>query len=395
LAVAQAEHGSRYWPEAVHDFDFVPLGLVGFADPLRAGVAEAVGECRAAGMRVMMITGDYPATALNIGRQAGLAPTEPLTGPQIAAIGEQALARRLAHTDICARIAPEQKLRIVRALQRAGEIVAMTGDGVNDAPALQAAHVGIAMGRRGTDVAREAADLVLTDDHFASIVRAVRAGRHVYANMRKAMVYIVAVHVPTAGLALLPVMLGWPVVLDPVHIVFIELVIAPACALAFENEPEDADLMQLPPRPRDTPLLDRRTLLPALTQGLIVLAAATAAYAWALSDLEPAEARAIAFTILVTANAGLIFGNRSPSLTVFESLRLPNVVAWLVVGTALAALAAALYLPPLAELFRFAAPGPRDMLVAVLTGFGSALPFDLIKLARRQVRDAVAASASS
>ncbi|MFC5478429.1 cation-translocating P-type ATPase [Massilia suwonensis] len=395
LAVAQAAHDNPCWPDAVHDFDFVPLGLVGFADPLRAGVAEAVGECRAAGMRVMMITGDYPATALNIGQQAGLAGAEPLTGTQIAAIGEEALAQRLAHTDICARIAPDQKLRIVRALQRAGEIVGMTGDGVNDAPALQAAHVGIAMGRRGTDVAREAADLVLTDDHFASIVRAVRLGRHIYTNMRKAMVYIVAVHVPTAGLALLPVMLGWPVVLYPVHIVFLELVIDPACALAFENEAEEPGLMRRPPRRRDAPLIDRRTLVLALAQGLVVLATVLAAYAWALGELPAAQARAFAFAALVSANVGLIFGNRSQLLTVFESMRLPNRIAWVVAGAALAALAAVLYIEPLAGLFRFAAPTPHHALAAVIIGVLAVLPFDLIKLAQRHGRGTARAKTSS
>jgi Ca2+-transporting ATPase len=395
LAVAQAEHDAGRWPDAVHDFDFVPLGLVGFADPLRDGVREAVGECRAAGMRVMMITGDYPATALNIGRQAGLGGAEPLTGTQIAASDDTALERSLVHTDICARVAPEQKLRIVRALQRAGGIVSMTGDGVNDAPALQAAHVGIAMGRRGTDVAREAADLVLTDDHFASIVRAVRLGRHIYANMRKAMVYIVAVHVPTAGLALLPVMLGWPIVLDPIHIVFLELVIDPACALAFENEAEEPDLMRRPPRPRDAPLIDRGTLVLALAQGLVVLATVVAAYAWALAALAPAQARAFAFAVLVAANVGLIFGNRSQTLTLFEALRRPNRIAWLVAGAALVALTAVLYLQPLAGLFRFAAPAPLQALAAVTLGLGAALPFDLLKLARRRARNAAPASTSS
>jgi Ca2+-transporting ATPase len=392
LAVAQATHDAARWPDAVHDFDFVALGLVGFADPLREGVREAVGECRAAGMRVMMITGDYPATALNIGRQAGLAGSEPLSGAQIGAIDDAALERSLARTDICARVAPEQKLRIVRALQRSGEIVSMTGDGVNDAPALRAAHVGIAMGRRGTDVAREAADLVLTDDHFASIVRAVRLGRHIYTNMRKAMVYIVAVHVPTAGLALLPVMLGWPIVLQPIHIVFLELVIAPACALAFENEAEESDLMRRPPRPRDAPLIDRRTLVLALAQGLLVLAIVVAAYAWALLALPPAEARAFAFAVLVSANAGLIFGNRSQGLTLFEAMRLPNRIAWVVAGTALGALAAALYVEPLARLFQFAHPPPLHALAAVGLGLAAALPFDLFKLARRRTRATAPAS---
>jgi len=395
LAVAQAAHAIRAdgrWPDAVHDFDFAPLGLVGFADPLRAGVAEAVGECRAAGMRVIMITGDYPATAREIGRQAGLAGAEPLTGTRIAELDEAGLARGLARTDLCARVAPEQKLRIVRALQRAGEVVGMTGDGVNDAPALQAAHVGIAMGRRGTDVAREAADLVLTDDHFASIVRAVRLGRHIYANMRKAMVYIVAVHVPTAGLALLPMMLGWPLVLYPVHIVFLELVIDPACALAFENEEEEAGLMRRPPRRRDAPLIDRGTLALALAQGLAALAVVVCAYAWALAALPAPQARAFAFAALVAANVGLIFGNRSQQLTVFASLRLPNRIAWLVAGAALAALVAVLYLEPLAALFRFAAPSPLHALAAVLLGLCAVLPFDLLKVARRHARAAAPGS---
>lgn len=383
LAVAQARHDNLDWPAASHDFAFVPLGLVGFADPLRAGVTEAVQQCHGAGMRVMMITGDYPTTALNIARQAGLAGRQVLTGAQIDHSDAVELARRLVDTDVCARIAPEQKLRIVRALQDDGEIVSMTGDGVNDAPALQAAHVGIAMGKRGTDVAREAADLVLTDDHFASIVRAVRLGRHIYANMQKAMVYIVAVHVPTAGIALLPVMLGWPIVLHPIHIVFLELVIDPACALAFENEAEERDIMRRPPRARSVPLLDRRALAVAFGQGLAVFAVVLAAYGWALAALPPLQARVFAFATLVAANVGLIFANRSQSLTVLESLRQPNRIAWIVGTAALCALGATLYVGPLAGVFLFEAPALHHVVLALGLGLASVLPFDLIKLARR------------
>lgn len=383
LAVGQARHAGAGWPDAPHDFDFTPLGLVGFADPLRDGVRAAVAQCHDAGMRVMMITGDYPATALSIARQAGLPGREALTGAQIAASDEDTLSQRLAHADVCARIGPEQKLRIVRALQRDEQIVSMTGDGVNDAPALQAAHVGIAMGKRGTDVARETADLVLTDDHFASIVHAVRLGRQIYTNMRKAMVYIVAVHVPTAGMALLPVMFGWPILLHPIHIVFLELVIDPACALAFENEAEERDIMRRPPRARNAPLLDRKAIAVALGQGLAVLAASVLAYGWALGAMPPPQARAFAFTVLVVANVGLIFTNRAHTLTVFEALRQPNRIAWVVGGGALCALAAALAIGPLARVFLFEAPGFPALAAAAGLGLGSVLLFDLFKLLRR------------
>jgi Ca2+-transporting ATPase len=392
LGVARARHDGAGWPARAHDFDFVPVGLVGFADPLRPGIKAAVAECAAAGIRVMMITGDYPATALNIARQAGLPGRAPLTGQAIAAMDAGELARRLPEVDVCARIAPEQKLRIVQSLQAGGAIVSMTGDGVNDAPALRAAHVGIAMGKRGTDVARETADLVLTDDHFASIVHAMRLGRHIFSNMRKAMVYIVSVHVPTAGMALLPVMLGWPVILYPIHIVFIELVIDPACALAFENEAEEADIMRRPPRRHDAPLLAGAMLVLGLLQGVVVLVIAAGSYAWALGALPLAQARAFAFSVLVVANIALIFANRSSTLTVVESMRQPNRIAWAVAGAAAAALAAALYLPVLREIFLFAPPLPVHMLLAAGLGASSVLWFDLLKLLRRRAGPARAST---
>ena len=240
-------------------FAFQFLGLVGFADPLRESVPDAIRECRSAGIRVIMITGDYPATASAIaapgrhrtwrgvfGRCACGSSTTPRS--------RDACARRA----VFARIAPDQKLRIVNALKANGEIVAMTGDGVNDAPALKAAHIGIAMGGRGTDVAREAASIVLLDDDFGSIVRAVRLGRRIYDNLRKAMGYILAIHVPIAGLALLPVLLGWPLVLTPMLIALLELIIDPACSVVLEAEVEESDVMRRPPRRPDSALLSRR-----------------------------------------------------------------------------------------------------------------------------------------
>ncbi|HEY4956922.1 MAG TPA: HAD-IC family P-type ATPase, partial [Caldimonas sp.] len=261
LAVAKGRFEGKDWPAAEHDFDFEFVGLLGLSDPLRQKVPAAIAECRAAGIRVVMITGDYPATARAIAHQAGLAEGagELLSGDEMVTLSDEALRERMATVSVCARIAPEQKLRIVQALKARGDIVAMTGDGVNDAPALRAAHVGIAMGGRGTDVAREAASLVLLQDDFAAIVRAVRLGRRIFDNLRKSMSYILAVHVPIAGMALLPVLLGWPALLYPMHIAFLELIIDPACSLAFENEPPESDVMQRPPRDAEAPLFGGAT----------------------------------------------------------------------------------------------------------------------------------------
>ncbi|MDD2920205.1 HAD-IC family P-type ATPase, partial [Rhodoferax sp.] len=274
LAVARARFAGQDWPAIEHDFDFEFIGLLGLADPLRAGIPQAVAEARSAGIRVVMITGDYPATALAIARQAGLelAAEDLLTGDALDDLTDAELQQLMRKVRICARIAPAQKLRIVQALKAAGEVVAMTGDGVNDAPALKAAHVGVAMGGRGTDVAREAASIVLLDDNFASIVGAVRLGRRIFDNLRKSMSYILAVHVPIAGMALLPVLLGWPTVLFPLHIAFLELVIDPACSMVFENEPAESDVMQHPPRNVQQPLFGGMTLGLALLQGLGALA---------------------------------------------------------------------------------------------------------------------------
>ena len=281
-----------------------------------------------------MITGDYPVTARAIARQAGL-----LSGDEMALLTDAALTERMATVSVCARIAPEQKLRIVQALKARGDIVAMTGDGVNDAPALRAAHVGVAMGGRGTDVARESAALVLLDDDFAAIVRAVRLGRRIFDNLRKAMSYILAVHVPIAGVALLPVLLGWPAALYPTHLALLQLIIDPACSIAFENEPAEDELMQRPPRDTAAPLFGGTTLWLALLQGLGALGLVMAAFAWASHRLPEPQARALAFTTLVLANLALILSNRSATRPLWASLRTPNHTLWAVLGLGMAPVA--------------------------------------------------------
>jgi Ca2+-transporting ATPase len=303
-------------PETPEGFDFQYLGLVGLADPVRPEVPAAVAECQAAGIRVVMITGDYPATARAIGVSAGLAGNAEqlrlLSGPELAALDENALAAQVRAIDIFARILPEQKLRIVLALQRVGEVVAMTGDGVNDAPALKAADIGIAMGGRGTDVAREAAGIVLLDDNFGSIVGAVRLGRRIYGNLQKAMGFIVAVHIPIAGLAILPLATGLPLLLGPLHIAFLEMVIDPVCSLAFEVESGDADAMQRPPRARGSRLFSRQQVLRAALQGLLALGLLVGlTLTLHRQGVSAGTLRTMAFFALVASISALILANRT------------------------------------------------------------------------------------
>ena len=334
------------------------LGLVALADPLRAEVPAAVRACREAGVRVLMITGDHPTTAAAIARAAGLADAgQVLTGPEIAGLSELALAQRVKRVGVIARAVPEQKLRIVSALQAQGDTVAMTGDGVNDAPALRAADIGIAMGGRGTDVAREAAAIVLTDDHFASIAQAIRLGRRIFDNLRKATIYIIAVHVEIVGAALLPIAANWPLLLLPVHIAFLELVIDPACSVAFEAEPEEPDTMRRPPRPRDEGLFERATVLSGLLQGGVALAGVLAVYLGARrAGLADEAVRALAFSTVVLANLALIVANRSSARSLAATLRTPNRPFWWVLAGAVVALAATIAVPPIRGLFAFALP---------------------------------------
>jgi Ca2+-transporting ATPase len=381
LGVAKAYFREGELPGGQHDFPFEFIGLVGLADPVRPEVPAAIRECDDADIRVVMVTGDYPGTARNIAREAGLLSSdEVVTGAELERMDREDLERQVERTNIFARVMPEQKLTLVNALKANREIVAMTGDGVNDAPALKSAHIGIAMGGRGTDVAREASSLVLLDDDFSSIVKAVRMGRRIFDNLTKAMAYILAIHVPIAGLSLIPVLLRWPLVLLPVHIVFMELVIDPACSIVFEAEAEEKDIMKRPPRAVDEPIFGGRTVLLSMLQGLSVLAVALAVFAVArsLGNGED-EARALTFTTLVAANLALIFTNRSWSRTIVHTLRTPNRALWWTVAGTVAFLALALYVPFLQRFFRFATLHPTDVAVCLAAGAASILWFELVK----------------
>ena len=385
LAVARGVFAGSEWPATPRALDFEFLGLIGLADPLRPAVPAAVQECRSAGIRVVMVTGDYPTTARVIAREAGLDAGQVTTGDEIEAMSDAELAERVRSVTVFARIMPEQKLRIVNALKGNGEIVAMTGDGVNDAPSLKAAHIGIAMGGRGTDVAREAAAIVLLDDDFGSIVRTIRLGRRIYDNLRKAMGYILAVHVPIAGLSLLPLLLGWPIIFTPVHIAFLEMVIDPVCSIVFEAETDEQDVMARKPHNSRIPLFSGPLAGWSVFQGALVLVLVGAIYVLALrSGMPENEVRALTFVSLVFTNGGLILANRSFSASVIGALRRPNAALWWAIGATAALMAVVLAWPPAGRLFHFGPLHLDDLAICGGAGIATLLVLDLFKLMWRR-----------
>ena len=383
LGVAKDVESLSELPDIQHDFNFEFVGLIGLSDPIRENVPQAVTECYQAGIRVIMITGDYPATAMNIGSDIGLKNCEEvITGPQLEELSEAELAEKIKTVNIFARVVPEQKLKIVNALKRNNEIVAMTGDGVNDAPALKAANIGIAMGEKGTDVAREASSLVLMDDNFASIVGAVRMGRRISDNLQKALGYIFAIHVPIAGLSLIPVFFAdLPLILWPVHIVFLELIIDPACSIVFEAEKEELNVMSRPPKPYDEPFFGIKKILLSCTQGLGILIIVFAVYLYGLNNgYSEREVRALAFTTLIASNIAVILSNRSWSRNIFQILATSNSTVKWVAGGAAFFLVLILNIPFLLNLFQFDKISFTEAIICVCAGFLSILWFEIYKV---------------
>jgi Ca2+-transporting ATPase len=340
LAVASAGLPPATPSESALDLPLELAGLIGFVDPLRDGIPEAVSECRSAGIRVVMITGDHPATARAIARQAGIDHGTVMTGTELAGLDEQSLRDHAGEVSVFARITPQQKLRIVEALKARGDVVAMTGDGVNDAPALRSAHIGIAMGQRGTDVAREASSLVLLDDDFNSIVRAVRLGRRIYDNIVKAVGYILAIHLPIAGLALLPIAMSRPLVLTPMLIAILELIIDPLCSVVLEAE-RDEHVMKRPPRDPNRALLSPKLLVAGFVHGGLAILTVWSVFLYAIwRGLGPEEVRSMGFLALICSNYALIFANRSFSASPWSAFSRPNPSLWISIGSTAAALTA-------------------------------------------------------
>lgn len=381
LAVAEAELAAgAELPDAADGFNYKFIGLVGFADPLRENVPAAVAECRTAGIRIIMITGDFPSTAQSIASQAGMDFQIVLTGDDMKGLDDEGLQEAVRVTHIFARISPDQKLRIVQALKANGEVVAMTGDGVNDAPSLKAAHIGVAMGLRGTDVAREASSIVLLDDNFASLVHTIALGRRIYDNLRKALVYIVAVHVPIAGLALLPLIFDQPLILTPLLIALMEMVIDPACSVVLEAEQAEKNVMSRPPRNPSSSLLTSSAILWGVTQGGIALAILGAM--WAVSykaGLSETEIRSLIFVSLIVINFSLILINRSFSSSLLKIFKHKNpILAWGALGI-LVLFSIILFVPFAKEVFKLGDIHFHDVLFACLAGIMSMILLEWIK----------------
>lgn len=380
LGVATSMIAGPTWPDTQQELSVQFLGLVGLLDPLRPGVPEAVAECRRAGLQVKMITGDYPVTASAIAGEAGLRRQPVVTGQMLGDLSDAELVAHLRAADVFARIMPDQKLRIVEALRSSGDVVAMTGDGVNDAPSLKAADIGIAMGGRGTDVAREASAIVLLDDDFGSIVKAVRLGRRIYDNLKKAVGFIFAVHIPIAGLAVLPLLFGLPIILSPVHIAFLEMVIDPVCTLVFEAEDEESDIMKRPPRPPESRLFSARLIGWSVTQGLIAFGAVALVLLLAVRGGMPEdELRALVFFTLVVVIIALIFANRSFTSSIRGALGRMKPVMILVLGTVSGTLALSLLWPIARDVFRFGPLHADDLTLTLGVGVAVLVILEILK----------------
>lgn len=380
LGVARARIDSSVCPNAPTDVEFEFLGLVGLADPLRKEVPSAIAECHAAGIKVIMITGDYPATARAIGRQAGLAPGRLMTGEDVDRLNDQQLAEAVRSVITFARVLPAQKLRIVEALRANGEVVGMTGDGVNDAPSLKAADIGIAMGSRGTDVAREAASIVLLDDNFSSIVETIRLGRRIYDNLRKAIGYIIAVHVPIAGLSIIPLLFGMPLVLAPAHIAFMEMIIDPVCSIVFEAESEERDLMNRLPRSAESALIPAELIIWNLLQGgLTFLLVGGVYFVGIWRDMPTDEVRALTFCTLIFANLSLILINRSFSSSLQQALSRKNPALYVVLMVVLPLLFLTVNWEPARSLFRFGAIQVVHLSMSLVAALTMIIVLELLK----------------
>lgn len=374
-------------PNNVESCQLTLLGLIGLSDPPRKGIAADIEHCRKAGIKVVMITGDNGITAGAIAKKVGISNADHyLTGIEIDNMTDEDLMNIVSTVNVFSRVTPEHKMRIVRAFKESGEVVAMTGDGVNDAPALKYADIGIAMGQRGSEVSREAADLILLDDNFSTIVNTIKDGRRIYDNIKKAISYIFIIHIPIALTALVGPMLGIPqmsLFLLPVHVVLLELVIDPTCSVVLERQPSERGIMERPPRNAKESILTKKLLFKSLVQGLVIFIISFTTYFLTLQQdlVNDEKARTMGLVVLIVANLFLVQVNSSDqlvSIQIFAKLIFDKVI-WIILGGTILVLLALIY-SPLNEFFDLAPLTVTQLLICAGLGMISVCWYDLVKL---------------
>lgn len=387
LGVASAIYESDDFPEKQQDFPFDFVGFVVFYDPPKKGIERVFQQIYEAGIKVKMITGDNSNTAGSIAAQAGIKNASAhIEGKELIVLSEEELDKKVQEITLFARMYPEAKLAVVKSLKRQGEVVAMLGDGVNDAPALKAAHIGVAMGHKGTEIAKAAAAVVLIEDDFSKLVLAIAAGRRIYANIKKAIQYIISIHIPIILTVSLPLFLGWvyPQIFTPIHVIFLELIMGPTCSIVYENEPMEKNAMQRKPRPISETFLNWKELMISVVQGLVITAGVLFIYQYTVRQGgDEKTVRSMVFTTLIFANILLSFINRSFYYYIYETITYRNRLIYYITGITLLFMLMMLYVKPVSDFFSMTNLGFTQVLICFLVAGLSTLWMDLYKCWKR------------
>jgi Ca2+-transporting ATPase len=387
LGIGEATFAGNDFPATQQELKFIFKGLVAFYDPPKKNIEQVFNDFYTAGIAVKIITGDNAATTTAIAKQIGFKGYEKsLTGEELMALKETELEQQVPDTNLFTRMFPDAKLKIINALKAKNEIVAMTGDGVNDGPALKAAHIGIAMGKKGTEIARQAASLILLEDDLSKMVDAVAMGRRIYTNLKKAIQYIISIHIPIILTVFVPLALGWiyPNIFSPAHIILLELIMGPTCSIIFENEPMEENTMKQKPRPVTSSFFNWRELATSITQGLVITMGTLGAYQYALyQNFDEFHTRAIVFTTLISANIFLTLINRSLYYSVITTLKYKNNLVPIIIFITVAIVALLLYVKPLTRFFQFEPLQISELGIAIAIGFTSVMWYEIVKWRKR------------
>lgn len=387
LGVGLADFNGDQWPKTQQEFQFSFKGLVAFYDPPKQNIEEVFQGFYKAGIKVKIITGDIAETSMAIAQEIGFKGYDKnMSGDELMELSDSEIQEVVLETEIFTRMFPEAKLRIINALKAKGEIVAMTGDGINDAPALKAAHIGIAMGKKGTEIAKQAASLILLEDDLEKMIDAIAMGRRIYTNLKKAIQYIISIHIPIILIVAIPLMLGWvyPNIFSPIHIILLELIMGPTCSIVYENEPMEKDIMIKNPRPLSTTFFNWKELTTSVMQGLLITLGLLGIYQFSVSSgYDESTTRTMVFTTLISANIFLTFINRSFYYSLLTTFKYVNKLIPLIIGITVGITLMLLFVTPITNFFEFQALNIFQITISVSTGLISVIWYELVKWIKR------------